>query len=111
VIAQFTAEGTNDLPLGSLKPTGRKMSLAFCEICPFDKDGLMVSGGCYARARESFDQLRHRWDYDEHTPLDVKRKGLQVRDGIHVFDITYASPVTNRAALVGPNGGISPPPN
>ena len=39
VVAQFTAEGTNDGPLGALKPTGRKMSLAFCEICHFDKDG------------------------------------------------------------------------
>jgi hypothetical protein len=35
VVAQFTAEGTNDGPLASLKPTGRKMSLAFCEICHF----------------------------------------------------------------------------
>jgi hypothetical protein len=26
VVAQFTVEGTNDGPLGSLKPTGRKMS-------------------------------------------------------------------------------------
>ena len=27
VVAQFTVEGTNDGPFGSLKPTGRKMSL------------------------------------------------------------------------------------
>jgi len=32
VVAQFTAEGTNDGPFGSMKPTGRKMSLPFCEI-------------------------------------------------------------------------------
>ena len=47
VIAQFTVVGTNHGPLGSMKPTGRKMSLPFCEICHFDKQGRTVSGGCY----------------------------------------------------------------
>ena len=47
VIAQFTVVGTNFGPLGSMKPTGRKMSLPFCEICHFDKRGRTVSGGCY----------------------------------------------------------------
>jgi hypothetical protein len=32
VIAQFAGEGTNDGPFGSLKPTGRRMSLQFCEV-------------------------------------------------------------------------------
>ncbi len=59
-----------------------------------------------ALPQESLDQLRHHWDYDEHTPLDIKQKGLEVRDGIKIFDISYASPVGNRAAFVGPNGGI-----
>src|SRR5712691_2530808 len=35
VVAQFTVEGTNDGLFGSLKPTGNKMSLAFCEVCHF----------------------------------------------------------------------------
>lgn len=35
VVARFIAEGTNDGPFGSLKPTGRRMSLPFCEICHF----------------------------------------------------------------------------
>ena len=47
VIAQFTVVGTNDGPLGSMNPTRRKMSLPFCEICYFDKQGRTVSGGCY----------------------------------------------------------------
>ena len=47
VIAQFTVVGTNHGPLGSMKPTGRKMSLPFCEICHFGKQGRIVSGGCY----------------------------------------------------------------
>jgi predicted ester cyclase len=44
VIAQFTGEGTNDGPFGSLKPTGRRMSLQFCEVWHFDKEGQMDSG-------------------------------------------------------------------
>jgi len=60
-----------------------------------------------ALPQESFDQLRHHWDYDEHALLDIKQKELQVRDGIKIFDISYVSPVGNRAASVGPNGGIA----
>ena len=59
VIAQFIAEGTNDGPLGSLKPTGRKMSLPFCEICKFDKEGRIVSGGCYYDQYTLLTQLGH----------------------------------------------------
>ena len=47
VVAQFVAEGTHDGPFGSLKPTGRKISLPFCEIVQFDKQGRVVSGGVY----------------------------------------------------------------
>jgi ketosteroid isomerase-like protein len=59
VIAQFTAEGTNDGPLGSLKPTGRKQSLPFCEICNFDKEGRIVSAGCYYDQYTLLTQLGH----------------------------------------------------
>jgi len=59
VIARFTAEGTNDGALGSLGPTGRKMSLAFCEICHFDKEGKIVSGGCYYDQYTLLTQLGH----------------------------------------------------
>jgi len=59
VVAQFTVEGTNDGPLGSMKPTGRKMSLQFCEICHFDKQGRMVSGGCYYDQYTLLTQLGH----------------------------------------------------
>lgn len=58
-----------------------------------------------ALPQESFDQLRHHWDYDQSAPLDIKQKGVQLGDGAKVLDISYASPVGNRAALVGPNGG------
>ena len=59
-----------------------------------------------ASNQESYNQLVHHWDYDEHAPLDIKQKELQARDGMKLFDISYASPVGNRAASVGPNGGI-----
>ena len=59
VVAQFTVEGTNDGPLGSMKPIGRKMSLPFCEICHFDKQGRIVSGSCYYDQYTLLTQLGH----------------------------------------------------
>ena len=59
VVARFTVVGTNDGPLGSMKPTGRKMSLPFCEICYFDKEGKTVSGGCYYDQYTLMTQLGH----------------------------------------------------
>jgi predicted ester cyclase len=59
VVAQFTVEGTIDGPLGAMKPTGRKMSLPFCEICHFDKQGRIVSGGCYYDQYTLLTQLGH----------------------------------------------------
>lgn len=59
VVAHFTAEGTNDGPFASLRPTGRKMSLPFREICNFDKQGRIVSGGCYYDQCTLLTQLGH----------------------------------------------------
>jgi hypothetical protein len=59
VVAEFIAEGTNDGPLGSMKPTRPKMSLPFCEICHFDKQGRIVSGGCYYDQYTLLTQLGH----------------------------------------------------
>ncbi len=39
--------------------TGRKMSLPFCEICHFDKQGRIVSGGCYYDQYTLLTQLGH----------------------------------------------------
>ena len=73
---------------------------------PFARVLLLLLSGVLPQ--ESFDQLRHHWDYDQSAPLDIRQKGLLVRDGINVFDISYAGPVGNRAASVGANGGIVP---
>jgi steroid delta-isomerase-like uncharacterized protein len=59
VIAEFTAEGTNDGPFGSLPPTGRRMSLAFCETFKFDANGRVVSGGIYYDQFTLLTQLGH----------------------------------------------------
>jgi predicted ester cyclase len=59
VVAQFTVEGINDGPLGSMQPTGRKMSLPFCEICHFDQQGRIISGGCYYDQYTLLTQLGH----------------------------------------------------
>jgi steroid delta-isomerase-like uncharacterized protein len=59
VVARFTVVGTNDGPFGSMKPTGRKLSLPFCEICHFDKQGSPVLGGCYYDQYTLLSQLGH----------------------------------------------------
>jgi predicted ester cyclase len=47
LVTRFIFEGTNDGAFGEQKPTGRRVSLPFCEICYLDKEGQIVSGGCY----------------------------------------------------------------
>jgi predicted ester cyclase len=59
VVTQFTVEGTNDGPLGSLAPTGRRISLPFCEVCQLDKQGRVVSGNCYYDQYTLLTQLGH----------------------------------------------------
>lgn len=59
VVARFTAEGTNDGPFGLLQPTGRRMSLPFCEICHFDQHGRIVTAGCYYDQYTLLTQLGH----------------------------------------------------
>lgn len=59
VVTQFTVEGTNDGPLGSLPPSGRRISLSFCEVCRLDKQGRVVSGGCYYDQYTLLTQLGH----------------------------------------------------
>lgn len=59
-----------------------------------------------AFAQEAPDQLLRHWDYDRGAPLNMKPIGNQDRDGAKVYDITFASPVGDRGASVGPNGGL-----
>jgi dienelactone hydrolase len=59
-----------------------------------------------AFAQESYDQLLRHWNYDTTAPLNIKQAGVQDRDGVKVYDVTYSSPVGDRGAAVGPNGGV-----
>jgi dienelactone hydrolase len=52
------------------------------------------------------DELAHHWTYDKNQPLEMSQAGVQERDGIKIYDITYRSPVADRGPLVGPSGGI-----
>ena len=60
VIAEFTAEGTNDGPFGSFAPSARaSYVLAFCEMCKFDANGRVISGGAYYDQLTLLTQLGH----------------------------------------------------
>ena len=52
------------------------------------------------------DDLLAHWSYDKSQPLEISQAGVQDRDGIKIYDIAYHAPLGNRAALVGPNGGV-----
>jgi dienelactone hydrolase len=62
--------------------------------------------GSAAFTQESDEQLLHHWDYDKSAPLNIKQAGVQHRGHATVHDIAYTSPVGDRGAAVGPNGGI-----
>jgi steroid delta-isomerase-like uncharacterized protein len=59
VIAQFTMEGTNDGSFMGMKPTGRRASVALCEIVKCDKNGMAVSGNIYYDQYSLLTQLGH----------------------------------------------------
>src|SRR6266404_9868628 len=59
-----------------------------------------------ALAQQDYNQLLRHWDYDKSAPLNIKQAEVQERDGVTIYDVTYASPVGDRSAAVGPNGGV-----
>jgi dienelactone hydrolase len=63
---------------------------------------LLVAG---ASAQEPYDQLLLHWGYDQNIPLNVKQSGIEERDGVTIYDISFSSPVGERSTAVGPNGG------
>jgi hypothetical protein len=58
-----------------------------------------------AVAQESYDQVLHHCDYDKNTPLNIKQAGIGEGKGVTIYDISSSSPVGDRSAAVGPNGG------
>jgi dienelactone hydrolase len=67
--------------------------------------GLVLLLLAAAFAQKPPDQLLHHWEYDKNAPLNIKQAGVQDRAGVKIFDISYSSPVADRGAAVGPNGG------
>ena len=47
VVCIFTAEGTNDGPLGPFPVTGKQFVLPLCEMWHFDSSGRVVGGDLY----------------------------------------------------------------
>jgi len=73
-----------------------------------------LAAGQAARADgDSFDALKRMYDYDSKQQLDVKEALLHERDGVKVYDVTYASPKGGRATAYlvvpvgnGPHAGV-----
>jgi dienelactone hydrolase len=60
-----------------------------------------------AIAQEPYDQMLRHWDYDKSAPLNIKQAGVRdAAGGVKIYDISYSSPVGDRAPAIGPNGGI-----
>src|ERR1700751_2641524 len=51
------------------------------------------------------DDLARHWAYDKNEPLEMSQAGVQERDGIRIYDLSYKAPLGDRASLVGPKGG------
>ncbi|MFY9587853.1 MAG: ester cyclase [Actinomycetota bacterium] len=60
VIIQYVGRGTNDGPMGPFQqPTGRKVSVPFCDIYQFDAKGQIVRGQTYFDMLSMLVQLGH----------------------------------------------------
>lgn len=67
---------------------------------------LLVAASCQTifAQKQSIDELRRVFDYDQNASLDIKEVGVINRNGVRIHDITYASPKSGRvtAYLVVP---------
>lgn len=59
IVLWFTGTGTNDGPLGPLPPTGRQVSMRFCEIREYGADGKAVRGELFYDQVTMLVQLGH----------------------------------------------------
>jgi hypothetical protein len=67
---------------------------------------LFYRGATAIRAAESCPEIVHRFDCDQKAPFDIREVGAEIRDGVTIRDISYASPKGGRvpAYLVLPPG-------
>ncbi len=70
----------------------------------FARFALLLASPAFAQTPQ--EQLLRHWDYDHRAPLNLKQASVQDREGVKIFDISYSSPMGDRAAAVGPNGGM-----
>jgi dienelactone hydrolase len=59
-----------------------------------------------AFSQDSYRQLLQHWEYDKSEPLNTKQAGIEKRDGVSIYDISFSSPVGDRGKAVGPNAGM-----
>jgi dienelactone hydrolase len=89
--------------LSRLEMMGTISSMMFIRCLGFDSVVVLLVVAAFAQ--ESYDQLLHQWDYNKSTPLNIKQAGIEERDGITIYDISFSSPVGERSKAGGPNGG------
>ena len=67
---------------------------------------LLIAASCHATfaQKQSVDELRRAFDYDQNASLDIKEVSVINRNGVRIHDISYASPKGGRvtAYLVEP---------
>lgn len=59
VVAEFTFEGTNDGSFAGLPPTGRKVTMQYCEVARLDRNGRTESCAGYYDLYSILTQLGH----------------------------------------------------
>lgn len=58
-----------------------------------------------ASAQQPYQDLLRHWDYDQNAPLAMKEEGVEVRGGVKIHDISFATSTGDRGASLGPNAG------
>jgi hypothetical protein len=55
--------------------------------------GVILLLSSAALGRQSEDQILRHWDYDKSVAEDIRHPGIQNRDGVTIYDISFASPM------------------
>lgn len=78
----------------------------------FDKEPMKIRASLIlavfgaALAQKTNETLLHHWEYDQNAPLNLRQDGVEDRDGIKLYQISYSAPVDDRAPLAGSNAGL-----
>ena len=58
-----------------------------------------------ARRRHTFEQMRHHFDHNQNTPIDLHELSAEEREGVIIHDVTYASPELGRWKFAAGDSG------